>query len=42
MRSIPRMMVAGDNGFVGSRAMEHFPSAIAVDSALLRNPGHTL
>lgn len=42
MKTTPRIMVAGAHGFVGCRAMEHFPSAIAVDSALLRNPGHAL
>lgn len=42
METTPRIMVAGARGFVGCRAMEHFPSAIAVDSALLRNPGRAL
>lgn len=42
MKTTPRIMVAGAHGFVGCRAMERFPSAIAVDSALLRNPGHAL
>ena len=42
MKTTPRIMVAGAHGFVGCRAMEHFPSAIAVDSTLLRNPGRAL
>ena len=42
METTPRIMVAGARGFVGCRAMEHFHSAIAVDSALLRNPGRAL
>lgn len=37
-----KIMIAGAHGFVGSRAMEHFPEAVPVPGELLRNPGEQL
>lgn len=42
MNAAPRIMITGAHGFVGARAMQHYPDAIAVDSALLRTPGPAL
>ena len=42
MKKTPCILIAGAHGFLGARAMERYPSAIGVDSALLRNPGEEL
>ena len=42
MKNSPCILIAGAHGFLGARAMERYPSAIGVDSALLRNPGEEL
>ncbi len=42
MKESPRIMITGASGFVGSRAKVHYPDAITVDRALVRNPGKAL
>ncbi len=42
MKTEPVILIAGIHGFVGSRLAERFPSAMAVDGALLRQPGERL
>ncbi len=38
----PKIMITGVHGFVGARAMQHFPAAIPVSGDVLRNPGEAL
>ncbi len=38
----PRIMITGVHGFVGSRAMQHYPNAIPVSGDVLRHPGEAL
>ncbi len=42
MKEIPRILITGTHGFVGARAMERYPQAVAAESALLRTPGEGL
>ncbi len=39
---IPRILITGTHGFVGTRAMEHFKNAIPVPSEFTRNAGDDL
>ncbi len=37
-----KIMITGTHGFVGARAMQHYPTAISVPGELLRNAGEPL
>ncbi len=42
MEKQPVILIAGAHGFVGERAMAHFPGAVPVESGLLRGPEEAL